>query len=209
MASRITKTIATGFGLIGSDAVAEDRYKGYESPPYVVEQTIGEAEVRAYTPSLIAEVTVRGSADRARGRGFQELAGFIFGGNTVAASIDMTSPVAQRPSEKIAMTSPVTQSGDGELWTVSFTMPRTYTRDTLPVPNSDAIRIVETAPQRQIVLGFSGLARSADMDAKAAELRSIAQDAGFRLGDGPFHYFYDGPMTLPWKRRNEVAYVLD
>ena len=200
MASRITKTIATGLGLIGSDAVAEDRYKGYESPPYVVEQTIGEAEVRAYTPSLIAEVTVRG---------FQELAGFIFGGNTVATSIDMTSPVAQRPSEKIAMTSPVTQSGDGELWTVSFTMPRTYKRDTLPVPNSDAIRIVETAPQRQIVLGFSGLARSADMDAKAAELRSIAQDAGFRLGDGPFHYFYDGPMTLPWKRRNEVAYVLD
>lgn len=209
MASRITKTIAAGLGMISSGAAAQDTYKGYEQPPYVVEQRIGDAELRSYAPSLIAQVTVQGPADRARGRGFRELAGFIFGGNTTAASIDMTSPVTQRPSTKIAMTSPVTQSGAGDQWVISFTMPREYTRDTLPLPNSDAIRIVETAPQRQIALGFSGRANSADMDAKAAELRQIATAAGYTLGDGPFHYFYDGPMTLPWKRRNEVAYVVE
>mgnify|MGYP000306202120 CR=1 FL=1 len=209
MASRITKALAATFSLAGTSAQAEDGYKGYDGPQYVVEQQVGAAEIRSYAPHLIAEVTVQGSPDRARGRGFRILAGFIFGGNTSQAAIDMTSPVTQRASEKIAMTSPVTQSGADDLWTVSFTMPRKYTRDTLPIPDSDAIRIVETTPQRQIVLQFSGIARAVEMDAKAAELRTIATGAGYTLGDGPFYSFYDAPMTLPWKRRNEVAYVLD
>ncbi len=208
MANGITKTLAAGLGLISSGASADGTYNGYEAPPYTVEQTIGDAEIRAYAPHLIAEVTVQGSADSARSQGFRVLAGYIFGGNTSSASIDMTTPVTQRPSEKIAMTTPVTQTGEGNTWTVSFTMPREYTRETLPTPKSDAIRFVQTAPERQIVLRFSGIARSGDMENNAAQLRDIAQSAGITLGEGPFYYFYDAPLTLPWKRRNEVAFAV-
>lgn len=209
MASGIKQVIAASLGLASTSAAAEGNYKGYEAPPYTVEQQIGAAEIRLYQPHLIAEVTVTGPQDQALRRGFSVLAGYIFGGNTSAASIDMTSPVAQRPSEKIAMTTPVTQTGDGDSWTVSFTMPTQYTRDTLPTPKTDQIRFVETKPQRQLVLQFSGLARTAKLDARAADLRTIAEKAGVTLGAGPFYYFYDAPFTLPWARRNEVAYNIN
>lgn len=107
------------------------------------------------------------------------------------------------------MTTPVTQSGDGDIWTVSFTMPREYTRETLPVPNSDTIRFVETTPERQIVLRFSGMAGTAKLANQDATLQAIAAQAGVSLGAGPFYYFYDDPLTLPWNRRNEVAYVVE
>ena len=209
MANNVTKSIATGLGLIASQGSADGTYNGYEAPPYTVEQTIDTAEIRLYAPHLIAEVTVQGDADRARSKGFSILAGYIFGGNTSQASINMTTPVTQRPSEKIAMTTPVTQSGDGDTWTVSFTMPRAYTLDTLPTPKTDAIQFKMTEPDRQIVLRFSGIARTGDMNAKAADLRILAQSSGITLGEWPFYYFYDAPMTLPWKRRNEVAYAVN
>lgn len=209
MARRLLTSIITGLGLMSSQAAAEDTYNGYEAPPYTVESQIGDAEIRAYQPHLIAEVTVQGAQSQALRRGFSELAGYIFGGNTTAASVEMTTPVTQRPSEKIAMTTPVTQTGDGDIWTVSFTMPRAYTRDTLPVPNTNTIRFVQTSPTRQIVLRFSGLAGTDKLAEQDAILQSIAATAGVALGDGPFYSFYDDPLTLPWNRRNEVAYVID
>jgi hypothetical protein len=43
---------------------------------------------------------------------------------------------------------------------------------------------------------------------KEADLRAIAAANGLELGAGPMHYFYDAPFTLPWNRRNEVAFHL-
>ena len=92
---------------------------------------------------------------------------------------------------------------------INFTMPSSYTLATLPVPDSDAVRFVEVAPHRQIVLQFSGRGTPARLAAKESALRTIAQTAGVTLGDGPYYYFYDDPMTLPWNRRNEVAFRID
>ena len=208
MLRRLLKSGAIGLGLAGTQASAQGTYNGCEAPPYTVERQIGAAEVRLYQPHLIAEVSVNGPQSQALRRGFRELAGYIFGGNTAAASIDMTSPVTQSASQKIAMTTPVTQTGDGEVWTVSFTMPRAYTLATLPVPKTDTIRFREIPPERRIVLRFSGRAGTSKLDARSAELRKIAAQAGITLGDGPYYAFYDDPFTLPWNRRNEVAYVI-
>jgi hypothetical protein len=201
-------TLALGFGFAGSIGSAEGTYRGYETPPYTVETRIGGAEVRAYAPYLVAEVTVAGDRDAALSRGFSILARYIFGGNEDAAQVSMTTPVAQRPASQIAMTAPVAQRGSGETWTVSFMMPSSHSRDTLPRPENDAIRLVETAPERQIVLRFPGRGTEAQMQAKAADLRGLAEGAGLAIAEGPFFYFYDDPFTLPWNRRNEVAFRL-
>lgn len=202
-------TLAVGAGLSGSVAVAEGSYRGYETPRYTVERVLAEGiEIRSYAPHLLAEVRVSGDRDGALGRGFQVLAGYIFGANDGGAEVAMTSPVSQRGGAKIAMTSPVSQSAEGEAWAVTFMMPGAYTLDTLPRPDSDAIRFYMAPAERHIVLTFSGWTRDATLAAREADLRAAAAAAGLSLGEGPIYHYYDDPFTAPWRRRNEVAFVL-
>lgn len=191
--------------LATATPVTADTYKDYQAPRYTVTQQSGAFEVREYEPALMAEVTVRASQSSALRKGFQILAGYIFGGNTSASSVAMTSPVTQSSAETIAMTSPVTQSGEDGLWTVGFMMPREYTMDTLPTPKDNAIRFVMTEPSQQIVVTFSGWASAGTMQEKETELRAFAQAEGLDVTGAAQYLYYDDPMTLPWKRRNEVA----
>lgn len=201
---------ATLFGAalaqIPIGAVAQT-YGKYETPAYTVEARLGDIEVRQYAPYIAAEVTVRGEERQALNRGFRVLAGYIFGGNTANSSIDMTAPVGQ--SQQIDMTAPVGQTGEDGLWTVTFSMPSQWTMDNLPTPNDGSVQIREVPAQRQVVYVFSG--RATDNALKAAEkvLRDQADANGLQTTGQLFTYYYDDPMTLPWKRRNEVALTLE
>ncbi len=171
-----------------------DTYKGYETPPYTVAQTDGTIELRNYAPHIVAEVRVSGSRDAAIGRGFRSLAGYIFGGNATR--------------EKVAMTTPVAQSPDGAGWTVRFTMPEAFDLATLPQPKDGTIHLRKVPGDRQIAIQFSGLRSDGVLAEQAARLRSWAAAKGLSITAGPHYYFYDGPMTLPWNRRNEVAFTV-
>ena len=170
-------------------------HKGYELPPYRVEQSEGRFEVRGYGPHIVAEVTVAGDRSTAINRGFRVLAGYIFGGNET--------------QQKVAITVPVAQSGGGDLWTVRFMMPSRYGLGTLPAPKDGRIRFIEVPAERQVVLRFSGFPGEARLAGQVAALRSWAEAKGLRLTEGPHYYFYDAPMTLPWNRRNEVAFTIE
>ncbi|MGL6211788.1 MAG: SOUL family heme-binding protein [Paracoccaceae bacterium] len=184
-----------------------DTYKGNETPSYSVDETDGAVEVRRYAPHIAAEVTVRGSRDAAVNAGFRLLAGYIFGGNEGAAKVAMTTPVTQ--SEKVAMTTPVTQSGSGDQWTVQFMMPQAYTLETLPKPKDSRIRFLTTEPRRMVVLRFSGIPTTAALENRTADLRTWAAARGMALREPPQYFYYDAPFTLPWNRRNEVAFGLN
>jgi SOUL heme-binding protein len=182
-----------GVAMAGT-AGAETTHKGYEMPPYKVEWSDTTREIRSYGPHLLAEVKVTGSRSGAIQSGFRTLAGYIFGGNATG--------------EKIAMTVPVAQTPEGETWVVSFMMPARYTTETLPAPRSDAIRFVKAGPSRQLVERFSGLPGTDNLADRAEALRAFADREGHEILAGPHYYFYDAPMTLPWKRRNEVAFTI-
>jgi hypothetical protein len=201
-------TLATGHGLSGTTRNSPSTYRGHELPPFTVESRHGAAELRAYAPHLLAEVTIPGDRESALQTGFSTLARFIFGANDGGARVAMTAPVSQRKGAAIAMTAPVAQAGGQDGWTVSFTMPSSFTRQSLPRPDDPAIRIVETEPLRRLVLGFSGRATRDRLNARADDLRRIAAQAGIALDGGPEFLFYDDPFTLPWNRRNEVAFTL-
>ncbi len=198
-----------GLGLAGPAPAAADTYNGYETPSYTVERRIGEAEIRSYGPYILAEVTIRGDQDDALGRGFGILAGYIFGGNVAGGQVAMTTPVAQRPAEGVSGAMAEDQATGDQDWTVSFSMPAAYTLDSLPAARNDAIRLTEAPADRQIALRFSGRTTRAALDAKAAELRAVARAENLRIVAGPFFYFYDDPFTLPWNRRNEVAFRIE
>lgn len=181
---------------LAGQAGAEDTHKGYEMPPYTVERAEGAVELRAYGPHLVAEVTVAGGRDAAIGTGFRVLAGYIFGGNDRGQKIAMTVPVTQAPA------------GEGDRWMVRFMMPAAFSPDTLPAPRDTRIRFVQVAGGRMLAERFSGIPRTADLAARAEALRDRAAAMGLTVTDGPFFHFYDAPMTLPWRRRNEVAFAV-
>ena len=189
--------LALGVAMAGK-AGAETTHKGFEMPPYTVEWADDSREIRAYGPHLLAEVHISGTRSGAIQKGFRVLAGYIFGGNASGEKIAMTVPVAQTPDA----------SSDGETWVVSFMMPALYTTETLPAPRSDAIRFVPVKASRQLVERFSGLPETSDLATRAEALRSWAVAQGYEILAGPHYYFYDAPMTLPWKRRNEVAFTI-
>jgi hypothetical protein len=188
--------LATFLGVTMAGGAMAETYKGYELPPYRVERSDGPYEVRAYGAHLVAEVRVRGSREGSISTGFRLLAGYIFGGNASGEKIAMTVPVAQSATE-------------GDSWIVRFMMPAAQRPETLPAPDRAEVRFVPIAPERQIALRFSGARGDAVLAAKAAALRDWAKAQGMTITAGPYYYFYDGPMTLPWKRRNEVAFGVE
>lgn len=181
-------------GSVGAAAQAE-MYKGYETPNYAVLQQSGDVELRRYTPYKVAEVTVRGTQDSAVGTGFRMLAGYIFGGNAEGSKVAMTTPVTQR-------------GGEAETWTVQFMMPKGYDNARLPTPENPAIRLREVDAETHIALTFSGLWGSTALQEREQSLRAYADANGLRLSGAPIYKFYDGPFTLPWNRRNEIAFVV-
>ena len=188
------------FGLVAgammATAAAGEDYKGNEMPPYRVEVAEGAFEVRSYGAHVVAEVTVDGSREASVGTGFRVLAGYIFGGNAAGAKIAMTVPVAQSAADAAGA------------WTVRFLMPSANAAAGLPQPTDGRIRFVTMPPERQVALRFSGVRSDKTLAEKALSLKDWAAARGLTVTAGPHYYFYDGPMTLPWNRRNEVAFSI-
>lgn len=179
-----------------------------EQPDYTVTERDEGIEIRDYPAMTVAKVTVDGPAGQARNRGFRILADYIFGNNVPSDKIAMTSPVTQQRGEKIAMTAPVTQAADGASWTVSFIMPSEYTMATLPVPASDRITLSEVPARRMAAITFNGFGNADALETHEAKLREyLARNNLKATGEG-LYAFYDGPWVPPQRRRNEVMLQL-
>ena len=186
---------------------------------YTVVTKYGDVEIRQYAPHIVAETIVKGRFDWVGNVAFQRLAGYIFGKNRRSDSIAMTAPVLQGPvSEKIAMTSPVLQTPDTEVitsdaqsgtasgnsWVVTFVMPAKYTMDSLPEPTNANVRLSERPGHLMATLTYSGSWRKATFEKKKTQLETLIHEHGY-VATGPAVFArYDPPMTLWFRRRNEV-----
>ena len=175
-----------------------------EQPKYMVVQSQGNIQIRDYGPMIVAEAEVSGDRKEAINQGFRIIADYIFGNNTSKKNVAMTAPVVQQQSEKISMTAPVTQEGGAGQWKVRFVMPASYTMDTLPKPNNDAVKLVEIAGKRYAVNRFSGMAGEASLRDHMDELNKFIVDNKLNPRSPPSFAFFNPPWTLPFLRRNEV-----
>ena len=167
MFNSFSRRMLLGVALFGALALTpEIAMAETELPDYKVVKTLtDEIEIRDYPALLLAETTVEGEREAAVNEGFRILADYIFGNNQTSDKIEMTAPVTQATSEKIAMTAPVTQSVErAGRWVVAFMMPSEYTAASLPVPNNERVRIVETAPKRVAAIRFSGRYTNGNFD---------------------------------------------
>lgn len=183
--------------MTASTAISETpTYNGLEIPNYAVVLQDGDFEIRDYQGHVVAEVTVSGNRREAANRGFRILANYIFGGNAQGEKIAMTAPVMQSPDES------------EKQWTIQFMMPSKFSLDSLPDARTDAIRFFQAPSQQQVVYRFSGLAGQSKLDAATKKVKAFATAQGLDVTGEPIYQFYDDPFTNPFKRRNEVAFVL-
>lgn len=172
---------------------------GTEEPHHLSTPLTARVQLRRYGPRIAAETTVDADEERARNIGFRRLAGYIFGANHRSESIAMTAPVAQ--GDTIAMTAPVAQSRS----TIRFYMPSKWTRDTLPAPDDDRVRLVKVPGETVAVLRFSGDRSPRAVATHTAELLDTLRANDIEVTGEPQAWFYDPPWTLPLRRRNEIA----
>ncbi len=188
--------------LLGGPAIA------VEEPTYKTVMKVGAFEIRDYPALCVAEVTVTGDRSEAANQGFRLLAGYIFGGNKRQQSLAMTAPVAQIPAsqapEKIPMTAPVTEIQGANAWLVRFTMPSTYTLDTLPIPNDPRVRLLGLPPTRFAVIRFSGLVGQDTIATQTKVLNQAIKTHQLRPTGKVSLAQYNPPWTLWFMRRNEV-----
>lgn len=204
-----SKLAAVAAALLTSACSTVGVRSGTEEPAFTEVARVGAVEIRTYGERIAAQTVVTGSSEAARNRGFQRLAGYIFGGNTARTSIAMTAPVAQAGdgrSQSIAMTAPVAQGSVGQdRWTIQFFMPSEYTMASLPVPQDPAVVLAVVPAETYAVLRFSGLGSARAVAEKEAELDAALTGSGWAAAGDPVVWFYDPPWTLPPLRRNEVA----
>jgi hypothetical protein len=165
-----------------------------ETIPYEITGNAGEIEFRKYPSVVLATVDSDGNDS-----GFNLLFAFITGSNNTQGKISMTSPVIT--SRKIAMTAPVVSDAKS----MSFVMPPGQSRDDIPDPLDNRVRIT-TLPAREVaVIRFKGYARQDEVESTEERLMDGLKKASVETVGGPFLMRYNPPWTPGFLRRNEVA----
>jgi len=175
-----------------------------ETPKYIVSRKQDEIEIRQYSGYIQAEVKVEEKNYRsAIEKGFNLLAGYIFGNNISRQKIEMTTPVQASRSEKIAMTTPVTVTGASS-FTVAFIMPAEYTLETLPQPKDNRVHFTQLPARSMAAIRFSGYFRQETIQKNQQHLIDWLEEQGLET-EGDFSIAgYNPPWVPGFLARNEV-----
>lgn len=180
-----------------------------EKPEYEILASEGDRELRRYQPYIVAETYVDSDFESAGNQGFRRLADYIFGNNRSRKTLEMTAPVAQTSSEKIAMTAPVSMEREGRRYRITFMMPSEYTLDTLPVPNDPEVRLRQVPGQLMVAIRYSGTWSQRRYEQHLEELETWVANQGWAVAGEPVFARYDPPI-VPWfLRRNEILIRLN
>ena len=175
----------TIFFLSTSNAMA------YEEPKYKLIKSTDVYEIRQYQDRLAVETTQSKSQNGA----FRRLFKYISGSN--------------ESSSKIAMTVPVIQSKDSNGASMIFFLPKSFTKQSAPLPDGDDVKLITVKGGFYAVTKYSG--RSTDQNFikhSALLFEALRKDNILTIGD-PMMATYNGPFTLPFMRRNEAMYRLN
>lgn len=176
-----------------------------EEATYKVLKTSGKFEIREYAPQILAEIVVEGDLEEAGNKAFRPLFTYISGANRSRSKVAMTAPVSQeQASEKISMTAPVNQQPARDKWAVSFTMPVSYTLETLPVPDDPQIALRQVPARRMAAVRYSGFWSEKNYLQNRSELESWIREQGLTATGDPVWARYNPPFTPWFLRRNEI-----
>lgn len=185
--------------LVAKSAIAVEKAK------YAVLEKEDDFEIRQYDPQIVAETFVASNLEEAGNEGFRRLYAYISGDNKKKQSISMTAPVGQETSsEKIAMTAPVSQEKKDDRWRITFLMPAEYTREMLPEPDDERVKLAEEPGRLMAAVKYSGTWSEEGYRKNKALLEEYIRTRGLTKAGAAVWARYDPPF-MPWfLRRNEV-----
>jgi hypothetical protein len=145
-----------------------------------------------------------------RNSAFRKLFRYISGENQGAKEIAMTAPVfmnGDQPSgqgTEIAMTAPVLMNNQDGKSMMSFVMPKDFTLQNTPKPKDPTVLVSEVKNYKVAAIQFSGTLSESNVAEHTKILQDWMKTAGYIAISAPVEAGYNGPMTLPMLRRNEI-----
>ncbi len=167
--------------------------KNIETYQYSVEKSYNDFEVRRYEETLFTTVTLdKSTYNDSSSKGFGILAGYIFGGND--------------QNEKIAMTSPVAMAMEDSM-TMMFMVPKSFDRESLPVPNDSQIEFKELPAKTVAAISFGGWANDDKIASHKKKLMKALDREGINYTDVWYFLGYNAPYEMV-NRKNDVIIEL-
>uniref|UniRef100_A0A0G4F6Z0 Uncharacterized protein n=1 Tax=Chromera velia CCMP2878 TaxID=1169474 RepID=A0A0G4F6Z0_9ALVE len=207
--------------------------EGLETPDYrvLVYGSYG-VQIREYSPFVVASVEMKGEGSEfeKQGSAFNRLAAYLFGKNTpMESSVGASRVLVEEGGVKMEMTTPVitamptnsskasssgssSSSSSGSRSFLQFVLPGEFDVDSAPEPK-DLDILVQQVPARILaVKEFSGFATPAEVRRQLQLLKEqlpLTRRENTWRQEGPEDAYllfqYNSPLTLPWRRKNEVA----
>jgi len=144
-------------------------------------------EIRKYSDRLAVETTTSGSNNN-----FRKLFNYISGRN--------------QTSEKISMTTPVTQVEKNGNMSMQFYLPSKFNSSNAPKPTREDVSLITIEGGYYAVLRFSGRASDKNFAKHMEILKKELQNNNILIISPPIRATYDSPFTLPMNRRNEAMF---
>jgi len=190
----------SGCSIFGENSVKTAPYQLIESDPNLA------IEVRNY-PSLVLVST--SMEDDGMNNAFRRLFDYIAGENQGNTEIAMTAPVFMNEASTdkgvdIAMTAPVFMNENSEQPMMSFVMPADFTLSSTPKPTNEDVQVNEIKDYKVATISFNWTLSDSNVEEHTKILKSWLANNGYTPVSQPIEAAYNGPMTLPMFRKNEI-----
>ena len=162
----------------------------YEEASYQVVQKYENFEIRSYQERYVIQVRYS-NQDGA----FQKLFNYISGKN--------------QKSEKIEMTTPVTQYASGNEQIMQFYLPARFDQKSAPIPLNDSVEVASIESGHFAVIRYSGFASDKNFFKHASILKNSLEKENIEFKEPPIKATYNGPFTLPNLRRHDAMYLIN
>jgi hypothetical protein len=189
---------------------------GVESAPYTLIESddANKIEVRNYDSMILVSTSIE---NEGRNGAFRRLFGYITGDNQGATEIAMTAPVfmdednqqSDAKGSEIAMTAPVFMNEDANVPTMSFVMPATFTMRTTPKPTNPAVTVTEVKDYKVAVIEFSWTLSDSNVEKHTKILKQWLSQTDYKITGPKVLAGYNGPLTLPMMRLNEILIPIE
>ena len=161
----------------------------YEEANYEVVKTNKIYEIRKYSDRLAIETEISNQDSS-----FRKLFNYISGNN--------------EKNEEIKMTTPVTQMEKKGNMTMQFYLPSRFNKENIPSPSNPDVKILNIKGGYYAAIIYSGRTSNKNFIKHKSILENELKKNNISILSSPIKATYDGPFTLPMRRRNEAMFEI-